>query len=73
MKQESKLTQKSESVAQERTEQRNALEFANAEELLRHDATGVKPPAIIEQRLRQSLREEPSPSPAPWWKRFFGK
>jgi hypothetical protein len=71
MKQQTKLTQKSQSVTHQQTEQRNALEFANAEELLRHDAATVRPPALIERRLRQSIRDDPNNSP--WWKRLFGK
>ncbi len=47
------------------------LEFANAEELLRHDAGHLTPPDAIVERLKQSLASEPQPKS--WWQRLFSK
>ena len=46
-------------------------EFSTPEELLRHDAAGIHPPAEVAARLGESIQKEAPP--APWWKRIFGK
>ena len=48
------------------------LEFANAEDLLRHDRSATPLPDAIESRLKNTLAAEPPP-PRPWWKRLLGK
>lgn len=45
-----------------------ALEFASAEELIRHDAGQTEVPTHLETRLKASVNAEP---PAAWWKRLF--
>ena len=58
---------------QEAIRQTNAgVEFANAEEMLRHDRARTSPPDAIETRLKHSIAQEP-PQPRPWWKRWLGK
>ncbi len=47
-----------------------AIEFENAEELLRHDAIRTPVPPEIGRRLQESLDKEPV-APRPWWKRFM--
>jgi hypothetical protein len=52
------------------TKHEHALEFASAEEMLRHDALHTPVPPSIANRLQESLpRFEPS---RPWWKRLLG-
>jgi hypothetical protein len=48
-----------------------AREFDTPEELLRHDAAQVSPPAEVAARLGESIRREAPPTS--WWKRLFGK
>lgn len=48
------------------------LEFATAEELLRHDALHTPVPPAIGQRLRESLGPLPAPRRS-WWRRLFGQ
>jgi hypothetical protein len=65
MKQESKLNQQTTESQQTGPSQ---LEFAAAEELIRHDAEQVElPPAII-NRLTESIAREKS-----WWRRWFSR
>ena len=47
-----------------------ALEFENAEELLRHDAIHTPVPPEIGRRLQESLYQIP-PVARSWWKRFM--
>jgi hypothetical protein len=49
----------------------NYTEFANPEELLRHDALHTPVPPSIARRLKESLGPLPPPS-SPWWRKFFG-
>jgi hypothetical protein len=46
-------------------------EFANPEELLRHDALHTPVPPSIALRLKESLGSLTPPS-SPWWRKFFG-
>ena len=48
-----------------------AREFASAEEVLRADTAQVQVPAVIAQRLNESISREPRPV-SPWWKRWLG-
>ena len=61
-------------VSQEKaTTNQSALEFATAEESIRHDAGQTPlPPAIVE-RLRKSIEQEPPKPAGSWWRRFLGK
>ena len=45
-------------------------EFAEVEDLLRHDAAQTPLPPAVEERLKSSVRELP-PRPSPWWQRLF--
>jgi hypothetical protein len=46
-----------------------AREFGTPEELLRHDAAQIHPPAEVAARLGRSLQG--GAPPRPWWKRIF--
>lgn len=59
------LTQK------ELLQQARPLEFAQAEELIRYDASQTPPPAGLEDRVRASVDQTPIPR-VPWWKRLWG-
>jgi len=56
-----------------RTEQTGEVlkEFANPEELLRHDALHTPVPPSIARRLKESLGSLTPPA-SPWWRKFFG-
>lgn len=56
------------------TPQNAPLEFATAEELLRHDRSQTALPEAIVERLNTSLQTPPATSPTrpPWWKRWLG-
>jgi hypothetical protein len=47
------------------------LQFASPEEMLRYDAAQTPPPAAVEQRLKDSIAQEPRPRRS-WWRRLFG-
>jgi hypothetical protein len=46
-------------------------EFANPEDLLRHDALHTPVPPSIARRLKESLGALTPPSNS-WWRKFFG-
>jgi hypothetical protein len=74
MKQQTKLSeeqQQQQHAAEQQTQQPSAREFANAEEMLRHDAAHTTVPPGIAQRLQKSTGDLPGPKTA-WWKRLFG-
>ena len=73
MKQESKFTQKEQQKLSEQhqTEQEKVLEFANPEDMLRHDTRRTPVPPAIGDRLRESLNRE-RPQPSSWWRRWLG-
>ncbi len=71
MKNQTKFSQKNQTVAQQQALRQTALEFANVEELIRHDAAATPAPPVVEQRLRQSILQEPDHCRS-WWKRLFG-
>jgi hypothetical protein len=58
-------------VQQEGTQQRTALEFTSAEEMLRHDAAQTIVPPAVAKRLQKSIDQEPKPGRS-WWQRLFG-
>lgn len=57
---------------QQHLAQRQAVEFATAEEMIRHDAAQSIPPASLAARLQQSIAREPKP-PRSWWQRWLGQ
>jgi len=77
MKHESKLNsdRREDHQAQtghEHAQQKRSLEFANVEEMFRHDALHTPVPPAIEVRLKKSIEEIPPAPPASWWKRILG-
>ena len=75
MKQQTKLSEEQQQSRQvgtgQQTQQQSALEFANAEKMLRYDAEHTTVPPGIAQRLQKSTGNLPGPKTA-WWKRLFG-
>ena len=72
MKYQAKLTsQQQEQINrdQQHTRQQTAREFANVEDMLRHDALHTLVPPAIGFRLQASINQEPKVS---WWQRLFG-
>jgi len=59
------------SSLQNNAEQRSAVEFATAEEMLRHDAGQTAVPPAVADRLQRSVELEPKPTRS-WWQRLFG-
>jgi hypothetical protein len=70
MKQQSQF-HSGEQEAQKAREQAQPLEFATAEELLRHDALQTPVPPAIAERLQESVSHLPAPK-RPWWRRLLG-
>ena len=74
MKRQNRLTSQNESQEQalsgQQTQSERALEFATAEDLLRHDAMHTPVPPRIAHRLQESIGKSPPPV-RPWWRRFF--
>lgn len=69
----SKLNQRQheETTSQQQGAQETAtLEFAAAEEMLRHDATQTPVPPGVAERLQKSVANEPKPERS-WWQRLF--
>ena len=56
---------------QQNSQQQAAVEFATAEDMLRHDAAQTPVPPAVAERLQKSLESEPKPSLS-WWRRLFG-
>ena len=55
----------------QQTRQEMPAEFANVEEVLRHDALHTPVPPTIAKRLEQSLGPVAPPARS-WWRRIFG-
>ena len=73
MKRQTKLpSQAQEQLAETKSQQTPAREFASAEELLREDASQTTVPPAIAERLSQSLQREPKPERS-WWKRLLDR
>ncbi|MBI2947609.1 MAG: hypothetical protein HYY23_08175 [Verrucomicrobia bacterium] len=53
-------------------QKQTALEFAAAEEMIRHDAAHTPVPPQIAERLNESLAREPKPAVS-WWRRLFSR
>jgi len=70
-----KLQQQSHQQADEHqlqhsAQQSAAIEFANAEEVIRHDSAQTTVPPEVEARLKNSLAQDPALK-RPWWRRLF--
>ena len=75
MKRETKLTQKEQeelAAGQQQTQSSSAREFANVEEMLRHDALHTPVPPTVAHRLEESIKELPPSSARAWWRRLLG-
>jgi hypothetical protein len=59
-------------TGQEQTARQTALEFENAEQMIRYDAAHTDVPPAVAERLQQSIEREPKPA-RPWWQRWFGR
>jgi hypothetical protein len=57
---------------QQSAQQQAAVEFASAEEMLRHDAGQTPVPSAVAERLQRSVEQEPKPSRS-LWQRLFGR
>ena len=69
----SKLNQHEETALhQHSAQQQTAVEFASAEEMLRHDAGQTPVPPAVAERLQRSVEQEPKPPPS-LWQRLFGR
>jgi hypothetical protein len=53
-------------------QKQTALEFASAEEMIRHDADQTTLPPQIAERLNESIAREPQPAVS-WWHRLFSR
>jgi len=71
MKQQTKLTQKQESVVEQQSQPRTAKEFENSDEILRFDAAQTTVPPQIAERLKNTTADVTPPKTG-WLKRFFG-
>ena len=75
MKRETKLTQQEQeqlAAEQQHTQSSSAQEFANVEEMLRHDALHTPVPPTIAHRLEESVKDLPPAAARAWWRRFLG-
>jgi hypothetical protein len=61
-----------EQAVQQSAQQQAAVEFANTEAMLRHDASQAEVPPAVAERLRESIKRE-APPPQTWWQRWFGR
>jgi hypothetical protein len=60
-------------VAQQQAAQtQTVVEFATADNMIRHDAEQTEVPPAVADRLQESLKHE-APPPRGWWKRLFGR
>ena len=71
MKHHTKLTsQEQEQLAEGKSQQTSAHEFATVEEVLQHDAQQTVVPPAIAERLDRSVKEITPPERS-WWQRVF--
>ena len=74
-RQTSKLNQQAReetATHQQSAQQQTAVEFASAEEMLRHDAGQSPVPPAVAERLKESVGREPKLSRS-LWQRLFGR
>jgi len=57
---------------QQSARQQTAVEFASAEEMLRHEAGQTPVPPAVAERLQRSVEQGPKPSRS-LWQRLFGR
>ncbi len=57
---------------QQNIQQQTTMEFASADEMLRHDAGQTPVPPAVAERLQRSIEREPKP-PRSLWQRLFGR
>lgn len=63
--------QREETVSQQQNVHDTAtVEFATAEEMIRHDAAQAPVPPAVAERLQKSIAQEPKPERS-WWQRLF--
>lgn len=62
--------QQEQTETRQQTVQQGGMEFNSVEEVLRHDAAQVSPPARLAKRLGDSIAAE-GPPKRPWWKRLW--
>ena len=72
MKRRTKLSEKQETNVEQRAEQRAALEFETADQLLRFDAARVAVPPEVKERVQESAAQLHPPPERPWWRSLFG-
>jgi hypothetical protein len=72
MKHQTKLSQKTEQVAEQQTQSNTDKAFASSDELLRFDAAQTAVPPEIARRLQKSAAEIRPPAARSWWKNVFG-
>ena len=72
MKQQTKLSQKQEQVAEQQTHTEEAKEFAASDEVLRFDAAHTPVPPEIAERLKKSAADIPLPPKRSWWRNLLG-
>src|SRR5712692_9207084 len=75
MKHQNRLTTSSQAQettlsGQETQQKQGSLEFASAEEMLRHDALHTPVPPAIAYRLQESISRTAPSSPS-WWRKCF--
>jgi hypothetical protein len=63
--------EREQTTQQQNSRQQTAVEFASAEEMLRHDAAQTTVPPAVAERLQKSIGREPK-SGRSWWQRLFG-
>ena len=51
--------------------QAEKIQFASAEDLIRHDASQTPVPPEIAGRLNESIAREARPAEKSWWKKIF--
>ena len=64
--------EREQTTQQQDTQQQTAVEFASAEEMLRHDAAQTAVPPAVAERLQRSVEQEPKPTRS-LWQRLFGR
>jgi hypothetical protein len=64
--------QEESALHQQGNQQQTAVEFASAEEMLRHDAGQTPVPPAVAERLQRSVEQEPKP-PRSLWQRLLGR
>jgi hypothetical protein len=58
---------------QQATNETQAVEFASAEDALRHDAAQTPVPPRVAARLQASIQREPALAGSSWWRKLFGR